>query len=267
MTKQQKLKDVFYAIGATIISLFLHQLIGRALKSFFANEFVYNLVGEVIFAVCALFFVLLLKRTDVFKSDSKFLRSGLTAAGFFWFLLLLQGWISLPQLVVATAAPWEIVLFIIFGFLVGFTEEVLFRGLVQGALHRYFGEDSFQHVLSAVLVGGIIFGAAHLSNAFRPGANVLSSVVQAAATAGMGVYLGTIYFRSKKNIWFLIILHGVYDLIVMTASGMLSGNQASNILNSYSNNYIGALIWLVVYTLLSLFLLRPKKIEPLLEKE
>ena len=246
--------------------MILHKLIGRVLDSFITNEFVLNLVGEGFFAACALFFVFLLKKSDLFKADSKYLRSGLTAAGLFWFIIILQTWFAMGQLIDTTAAPWVIIIFVIFAFLIGFTEEVLFRGLIQRALHNYFGEDNFLHVFLAILAGGIIFGAAHLSNAFRPGADVLSSVVQACATTGMGIYLGTIYFRSKKNIWLLIFLHGYYDMVVMIVSGVLNGNQTSTILNSYSTNYATALIWPAIYILLSLFLLRPKKIEPLLEK-
>ena len=260
MDKKQKLKDIFLAIGAAIISLTLYKLVGYLITPLISSSIIQSFVSELCFALFALCFVFLLKRTDVFKTDSKFLRSGLTASGFMFVFYLVFGFFAIPMLLNTTASIAEIFAFIGFGFLVGFTEELLFRGLIQTAFHKYFGEDSLFHVWCALLCGGVIFGLAHISNAIRPGADVMSALVQTGGTMGMGIYLGTVYFRSHKNLWLVAILHALYDMVLMLGQGMLAGEQLNNLLNSYSANPLSALAWPTIYLVLCLFLLRPKKV-------
>ncbi|MBP3870239.1 MAG: CPBP family intramembrane metalloprotease [Faecalicoccus sp.] len=267
MDKKQKVKGILLAIAAMIVSLVVYRIAGAVIDNFVTNRFLRNLLAELCFAIMALISVIVLKKTKIFKTDKKFLKSGLSAAGLLYGVIAFQGFFSLGMLLNTTASFGEILLFIPFCFLIGFCEEVIYRGLVQNAFHDYFGEDSLGHVWCALICSAIVFGASHLTNAFRPGGDIASAAVQAFGTMGMAVFLGAIYFRSHKNIWLLIILHGVFDMVVMIGSGILAGTDLSALLNNYSANFIGALFWNVVYILTSLFLLRPKKVEPLLKKE
>lgn len=235
-------------------------------SQFISSSLIANFISELCFALLALCFVFLLKKTEIFKTDSRFLKSGLMASGFMFLFLLVFGAFAIPMLLNTTASVPEILAFIGFVLLVGFTEEVLFRGFIQNALHNFFGEDSLFHVWCAIFCGGVIFGLAHIANAIRPGAHVVSALVQAGGTFGVGIYLGTIYFRSYKNLWLVAILHTLYDMVSMVGAGILAGQQLGSLLNSYSGTPMTAVFWPTVYLVLCIFLLRPKKVEPLLKK-
>lgn len=116
-------------------------------------------------------------------------------------------WLLLPLLVLAdttevTASPERILGFAAFTLFVGFAEEGLIRGVVLRALLPH-------GAMRAALLSALIFGAAHLSNAFQ-GKEVAPVIVQVIYAifigigfAGCRLYTGTI--------WPAIIVHGLID--------------------------------------------------------
>lgn len=83
----------------------------------------------------------------------------------------------------------------------------------------------------------------------------------------MGAYLGAVYYRTGKNLWYLMLLHGLYDGGALIVSGALSGNNTVSIIGaSGSAGVRGVLIWVAVYLLLTLFLLRKDRIASFLKK-
>jgi membrane protease YdiL (CAAX protease family) len=83
--------------------------------------------------------------------------------------------------------------------LAGVAEEMLFRGVVQIALARVFAEPV------AVLVAGVIFGAAHFVSSTYA---VLAAIV--------GVYLGAVFLASG-NLLAPILAHALYDFVALIA--------------------------------------------------
>ena len=84
----------------------------------------------------------------------------------------------------------------------------------------------------------------------------------------MGMYLGAIYYRSGKNIRLLILIHAIYDAVSMISSGRLSGVSIEQIINGSDSGGINTIaVWVPIYLSLSLFVLKEKKIAPLLQKE
>jgi membrane protease YdiL (CAAX protease family) len=79
----------------------------------------------------------------------------------------------------------------------GVGEEMLFRGVAQGVLGRWFG------VWTGVGVASVLFGLLHL---ITPGYILISSV--------MGVYLGVVYLYNG-NLLTVIVAHAVYDFAAL----------------------------------------------------
>jgi len=93
--------------------------------------------------------------------------------------------------------------------LVGICEEFLCRGwLLNEFLERY--GDTKKGIWYSIIISGIIFGLLHIGNIFTMGQDIPTTVTQVITAATTGVVFGLIYYKTK-NIWSVIILHGVWD--------------------------------------------------------
>jgi uncharacterized protein len=96
----------------------------------------------------------------------------------------------------------ELTLYAVFYALIGagFYEEFMFRGFLFHGLASFFGATQ-RAWISACLVQGLLFGVAHAyQNAFGI---VLTGV--------LGMLMGFFLLASDRNLWALIIGHGLYD--------------------------------------------------------
>ena len=267
-----KLKDLVLSVAAACICVIVYHVFGHMIDGVIADDYLRTFLAEAVFAALVTGSVILLKKTDLFRSDPALLKSGWTSTGFLFLVLSVLGLLGFAKLLNgASITPVQWLLMIGHVILVGFCEEVLFRGMIQRALHGLFGEDSFAHVLLAVFCAGIIFGCTHLINMDR-GNPMLSSVFQAGVTCFMGMYLGAIYYRTGKNIWYTIFLHSLYDFLGMIVNGRANGSTLSSVLSPSGSSLtvegvmLAISVWGIVYFLNTLFILRPKKVEPLLAK-
>tara|TARA_R110002124_G_scaffold234173_2_gene399558 strand:+ start:4345 stop:5055 length:711 start_codon:yes stop_codon:yes gene_type:complete len=89
----------------------------------------------------------------------------------------------------------------------GFAEEMFFRGVLITWAARVFGGKGAALVL-AVLFAGFVFGYGHF---YYQGLRGWVS------TGMIGVALGVLYLVYKRNLWPLIIAHGLVDTLVFTA--------------------------------------------------
>lgn len=110
-------------------------------------------------------------------------------------------------------------LLFLISFLVGFNEEVIFRGFVFGGLIKKLNP------LWAVILCAVIFGSFHLVNLVQgqPLDTTLSQVLQAGS---MGFLYAALRLR-LGSIWPVIILHGFWDFSVsiMQQSAQLAGME------------------------------------------
>lgn len=86
-----------------------------------------------------------------------------------------------------------------------FGEELLFRGFLQTRIERLLGAGRGAAV-AAALLQGLVFGIGH---AYQGLTGVL-------VTGALGVLLGLLYLRGR-NLWPLIIAHGLIDSLSMFA--------------------------------------------------
>jgi membrane protease YdiL (CAAX protease family) len=88
-----------------------------------------------------------------------------------------------------------------------FGEEMFFRGYLVTRLQSLF-RGSLQGAILAVVISALIFGFGHFYYQGWRGAVV---------TCGIGVAFGTMFLLLKRNLWPLILLHGVIDTLTFTA--------------------------------------------------
>lgn len=157
----------------------------------------------------------------------------------------------------------RIIVFLLSNFLIGFAEEILFRGLISTTLLEFFGTGK-DGIFKACFLSSLLFGLMHLTN--YTGGNPRGVIMQVIATFGSGVLYCAIYFRTG-SLWLLILIHALEDIYAGIAELFSTGNSgsaedAAALINSYSTMLlIPAMVGLV----LGLFLLRKSKLEEVKE--
>ena len=267
METKTTLKDVLITIGAVFLCIVVFTTLGRQIRALIPNSFTAFFASELLLALEALFCTVVLRKTALFQSDPKAFQSGWLSAVPLFLILCLQLYVVLMTATAITVTPIELLLFFGHVFLVGFAEEVLFRGLIQRTLHAFFGERTRRQVLYAIFLAGVIFGSTHLINAMATRVNPGAVFRQALVTSFIGMYFGAVYFRTGKNIWYLIVLHALYDMNGMLMQGRLSGASIEDILSA-SRDMSPRVVagWCIALLAVTLFVLRPKKMDPLLAK-
>ena len=263
-----KTKELLRTILVVVITIGAYKMVGFILPRFISNSNLESIIAQSIFTLFVFCAVAVLKKWSLFKTKQDLLKKNWYVAGAIFVQVALVALTRFDSFLEISIPTNEILYFILQMILVGFCEEVLFRGLIQNAFHKYFGEDSWLHIILAILITGLMFGAAHLTNGFNPEIGFGTAIMQAMATAIMGVYFSAIYYRTGKNIWYLIFLHAIYDIFVSIGNGRLSGRTSSEIINAARNiEPKSVLILGVLFIGISIILLRPKKIQPLLIQE
>jgi membrane protease YdiL (CAAX protease family) len=92
-------------------------------------------------------------------------------------------------------------------FVVGPSEELLFRGAIQGVLRRAYAP------LPAIVIASLLFGVAHVFALSGSGTGVL---VYISVTFVLGCILGFVYERTS-NLVVPALIHGVYNAILFSA--------------------------------------------------
>jgi membrane protease YdiL (CAAX protease family) len=86
-----------------------------------------------------------------------------------------------------------------------FGEEMLFRGFLSRRLLTLFGDTRFA-IFIAVLLQATLFGLGHIYLGARGAITAMT----------VGLIMGMFYFLNKRNLWPLIITHGLMDSVAMT---------------------------------------------------
>ena len=120
-----------------------------------------------------------------------------------------------------------------------------------------------------MVCGGIGFGAVHLTKALRPGVEFRSAATQAFVAVASGLLFCAIYFRTGKNLWYNMLLHALNDALSFIQSGALSGADSDAVISGSVQSGNTELVFagqFVFYVAMTFFVLRRKKVEPLLKK-
>lgn len=112
--------------------------------------------------------------------------------------------------------PATVVMWVLLNtFLVGLSEELMFRGVLFQALR------SSVSIVPAVALTTLAFGAIHSLNVFITG-DLRGAVIQSTAAALSGLFFITLRLRTG-SLWSCIVIHGLWDcaafLVVLSSRG------------------------------------------------
>lgn len=255
--KDAKLKNLLKAIACVVICMGGTKLAGIVLGPFSSNVYVNSCIGELILATLVILALIFFKKMSVlrFKTEG-FVEGILTGV-----IILVLGasvfiYFCIEDMTV-TASTSDIVVFSIHMLLVGIAEEVLFRGIVQNCVMEYIGTDSVAKVRIGIVISSVIFASVHLGNVFLPGVSFADALRQAISVIPMGALFGTIYYRSKNNIWPGTLLHAFNDFFTLLIAGYITNATLSDALSGTSKSVMGTV---VMFTIVDLWIMRKKKL-------
>lgn len=142
---------------------------------------------------------------------------------------------------------------------VGFREETIFRGIIANNLGIAYGK-SLRGVWKAVIISGLIFGLAHLTNIIF-GVNPAKALIQVISATALGMYFTAVYYRGG-NIWVLMLIHCIVDAGGLFRSAFTTEADKVADINNLSLN---GLIMVPIYLAVTIFLLRKKKMNEVLD--
>ena len=134
----------------------------------------------------------------------------------------------IPVFIMLTANLWfgvsarygftETVLYILTMLFVGLLEELIFRGLLFGAMRQ-------SSLKAAVIVSSITFGIGHIINLINgSGAGLLPSLLQVVYATAAGFMFVMLYLRSKSLIA-CILAHGIFNSLSVFSSPLADSPQ------------------------------------------
>jgi membrane protease YdiL (CAAX protease family) len=105
----------------------------------------------------------------------------------------------------APSGTLQLLMLLVFSFMIGFAEEALCRGVMVAAFLPKGG-------LQAALYSSLIFGSMHLIHIFY-GMDVATALLYAFYASLIGFGLAAPFLRGRSGIWPVIIVHSLFDLL------------------------------------------------------
>lgn len=211
------------------------------------------------------------KTSDVLKNTKNFgksLFSGLSVVIYTVLASIIFFTVTASEKTPMKSVP-EIILFALFVFLVGFSEELLCRGIMTETMLRKHGNTK-KGIWLSILSSSVSFGLLHLTNILM-GQSVLDTVIQVITASCLGIFFNAIYVR-HRNIYAIALIHGMIDFVAMWYMGVLQGNS---ILKVYEESTIATSTTEAIVTILmngvvlipAFVILRKKKLNEVIEKQ
>lgn len=206
----------------TLLMIFLFVIITEGIIWGYGGSLLYTsitnfpqgdlVISEAVLAIMVLIVMLIFKNSYVFTQKKEKLGTSLYYGLFY---LIGAGFYTIMSGVIAGglfSGPLTIVNLVIGCLLVGICEEFLCRGWLLNEFLERFG-DTKKGIWYSIIISGIIFGLMHLGNIFTVHQGVITTIMQVINAMGSGILFGLIYYKTK-NIWSVIILHGLWDFSV-----------------------------------------------------
>lgn len=186
-----------------------------------------ELTAEFVLAIVA---VVVVTRMRLWREIGFYRRIALRDLRFFW-LLLFPVFMALPAAVAGLGGLGpsrtleRLMFWLVLATLVGFVEEVYFRGLVLPALVS-------RGVWPAAVISSFLFGLMHTVNLLF-GAGLGATLLQVGYAASMGFAFAAVALRTGV-IWPLVVIHALVDVVAFASAGTTtaSGVTAGDVLVS-----------------------------------
>jgi len=172
---------------------------------------------------------------------------------------IVSSYLSFDKSSISLPSIQRIIFFTLVMVLIGIFEEVLCRGVILNNMLSKWGYTK-TGIIKAVILSSLIFGVGHLVNLFIYPTLIIRTLVQIIRASLHGFLFASIYLRCK-NIWSVVILHGLYDWLVM-ASGIYHpvAATAAPVDISVVSGLIN-IMYSIPFALVGLFLLRKVLVE------
>lgn len=195
-----KKNESWFAVLFIVIFVVGSSIADNLSKSFGIEKSITSLFHLVLFAIIFLF----IQKNKLFEYYG-LCKSSLSAKKvLYYFPLVIIGSVNLWFGVKMNLTPIETLFFILSMLLVGFLEEVIFRGFLFKAMCK-------DNVKTAIIVSSLTFGIGHIVNLFNgSGADLIHNLCQIGYAITIGFLFVTLFYRGK-SLWPCIITHSVLN--------------------------------------------------------
>ena len=202
LNKLHKKSEIWFAV-AWIIAYCVLMSVGDMLSDYFGMQKSITLIVAVILSLTLIVF---LTKSGLTK-EYGFNKPTASMRSMFYYL---------PIIIMLTANLWfgvkinftllETILYVFTMLLVGFLEEVIFRGLLFNAIKK-------SNVTVAIIVSSVTFGIGHIINLINgSGAELIPNILQIIYATAVGFAFVMIYLKSN-SLWVCIISHGLFNAL------------------------------------------------------
>jgi membrane protease YdiL (CAAX protease family) len=94
---------------------------------------------------------------------------------------------------------------------IAFFEEILFRGILINTILYRFGKRK-KGIYYAIIISSVLFGLSHLSNLINRPSILIGTISQVVYAAATGLLYSIVYIK-YRNIWSVIIIHALFNLL------------------------------------------------------
>lgn len=260
-------KPILFSVLLIFISLLVLYAPTEKLYSLFFNpQYSYYLAEISNKLVISIIIVLILSRLSLIRSIGLIsfpqkVKDWLVAWPMFIILLIAILPLITREIIIDQSKPVMIVVFTTMNFLIGFSEELLIRGLLLSILLLKWGNTKKGIILS-VLASSILFGLAHIGNLIVNPSFLVATFSQVIYATLIGIFFAACVLRSH-SIWPVIILHASIDFLSRIQEITVGGGLEATIKSDSSINLLQALQPIIIYMVLAsyaFFLL--KKVTP-----
>ena len=169
-----------------------------------ANMGVLKIVTLPILGVLSIIMYFFVRKNDLTEKYGLCKPQISSAKMLFYIPLIVLSTANLWHDVVLNTSPLETLLYILSMFLVGFLEEIIFRGFLFNAMVK-------NSVKSAIIVSSVTFGIGHIVNLINgSGAELLPTLLQVIYAIAIGYAFVMIYYKTK-SLLICIITHGIFN--------------------------------------------------------
>jgi len=257
----------------------------------FKNSFTVLLLRYCVMSPILIIVAFLLKKRDIFRFTWNSFGKGLLTVPYLWAISLFILFLNICVNLFSEPSSFTDRIIYTLCFLgTGFTEEVLFRGIIQSLMDDMNGRKSRKALIKTAVITSLMFGLIHATNYTTIGNEslqilvIMVILVQITNAFGLGLCFSAVMIR-HQNIWCTIAIHAFWDFAAMFSYGffnngdILNQNSLAESLSRLENIItpeiiiffiVGCLviigIMLTIYISLFSFLVRKRMIIPLLEK-
>lgn len=149
--------------------------------------------------------------------------------------------------------PWQLASAFVLCFFVGMFEEGLFRGIVLGALLARMGRTR-AGVLGAAVVSSLLFGVVHvlpfvIGGQVSDALGLAQAVLKTLQTGIVGLLMAAVFVKTR-NIWTVVLVHGLNDLFAMVAEALFAGTVSTQYVNADPTAGLASVVVYLVFLVL-----------------